>query len=69
MPKMGAEVGTPEGKGTVVGENMLKQTERVKIERDGSLLYKDFPLKEVRFKGGRKEVDDKAEGDLKDLLD
>lgn len=69
MPKMGAEVGTPEGKGTVVGENMLKQTVRVKIERDGSLLYKDFPLKEVRFKGGRKEVDDKAEGDLKDLLD
>lgn len=42
MPKMGAEVGTPEGKGTVVGENMLKQTVRVKIERDGSLLYKDF---------------------------
>lgn len=69
MPKMGAEVGTPEGKGTVVGENMLKQTVRVKIERDGSLLYKDFPLKEVRFKGGRKEVDDKVEGDLKDLLD
>lgn len=69
MPKMGAEVGTPEGKGTVVGENLLKQTVRVKIERDGSLLYKDFPLKEVRFKGGRKEVDDKAEGDLKDLLD
>ena len=69
MPKMGAEVGTPEGKGTVVSENMLKQTVRVKIERDGSLLYKDFPLKEVRFKGGRKEVDDKAEGDLKDLLD
>lgn len=69
MPKMGAEVGTPEGKGTVVGENMLKQTVRVKIERDGSLVYKDFPLKEVRFKGGRKEVDDKAEGDLKDLLD
>lgn len=69
MPKMGAEVGTPEGKGTVVGENMLKQTVRVKIERDGSLLYKDFPLKELRFKGGRKEVDDKAEGDLKDLLD
>lgn len=69
MPKMGAEVGTPEGKGTVVGENMLKQTVRIKIERDGSLLYKDFPLKEVRFKGGRKEVDDKAEGDLKDLLD
>lgn len=69
MPKMGAEAGTPEGKGTVVGENMLKQTVRVKIERDGSLLYKDFPLKELRFKGGRKEVDDKAEGDLKDLLD
>ena len=69
MPKMGSEVSTPEGKGTVVGENMLKQTLRVKIEKDGSLVYKDFPLKEVRFKGGKKEADDKVSDDLKDLLD
>ena len=69
MPKMGAEVSTPEGKGTVVGENMLKQTLRVKIEKDGSLVYKDFPLKDVRFKGGKKEEDDKVSDDLKDILD
>ena len=64
MPKMGAEVGTPDGKGTVVGENMLKQTVRVKIEKDGSLVYKDFPLKDVRFKS-----DDKVGDELKDILD
>lgn len=69
MPKMGAEVSTPEGKGTVVGENMLKQTLRVKIEKDGSLVYRDFPLKDVRFKGGRKEADDKADAELKGLED
>ena len=59
MPKMGAEVGTPEGKGTVVGENMLKQTVRVKIEKDGSLVYKDFPLKDVRKKKGKKEKNER----------
>lgn len=69
MPKMGAEVGTPDGKGTVVGENMLKQTVRVKIEKDGSLVYKDFPLKDVRFKSGKKEADDKVGDELKDILD
>ena len=69
MPKMGAEVGTPDGKGTVVGENMLKQTVRVKIEKDGSLVYKDFPLKDVRFKNGKKEADDKVGDELKDILD
>lgn len=69
MPKMGAEVGTPDGKGTVVGENMLKQTVRVKIEKDGSLVYKDFSLKDVRFKSGKKEADDKVGDELKDILD
>ena len=70
MPKMGSEVSTPEGKGTVVGENMLKQTLRVKIEKDGSLVYKDFALSDVRFKGGKKDADDeKVSDDLKGLMD
>ena len=70
MPKTGSEVSTPEGKGTVVSDNMLKQTVRVKIEKDGSLVYKDFPLADVRFKGGKKEAaDEKISDDLKGLID
>ena len=71
MPKLGSEATTPEGKGTVVSENMLKQTVRVKIEnKDGSLVYKDFPLDKIVFKGGKKEEPDvKADKDLKNLLD
>ena len=70
MPKTGSEVSTPEGKGTVVSDNMLKQTVRVKIEKDGSLIYRDFALADVRFKGGKREVaDEKVSEDLKGLLD
>ena len=70
MPKIGSEVSTPEGKGIVVSENMLKMTLRVKIEKDGSLVYKDFALSDVRFKGGKKDADDeKVSDDLKGLMD
>lgn len=70
MPKIGSEVSTPEGKGIVVSENMLKMTLRVKIEKDGSLVYKDFALSDVRFKGGKKDADDeKISDDLKGLMD
>lgn len=70
MPKIGAEVSTPEGKGTVISENMLKLTIRVKIERDGNIVYKDFELKDVHFKGGRnQEKEEKISDDLKELMD
>ena len=56
MPKVGSEVTTPEGKGTVVSENMLKLIVKVKIEsKDGSVVYKDFPLEKISFKGVKKE--------------
>lgn len=51
MPKVGAEVSTPEGKGTVASVNMLKLTVRVKQEKDGAFNYKDFPLDDIRFRG------------------
>ena len=73
MPKIGSEVSTPEGKGTVVSVNMLKLTARAKLERDGSLVYKDFPLDAIRFKSGKKdekpEKEEKLDPALKDLLD
>lgn len=64
MPKLGSTVGTPEGKGTVVSANMLKMEVRVRIEKDGAGVYRDFPLSDVEFRKGKaeeKEADDEAE--------
>ena len=71
MPKVGSEVSTPEGKGTVVSNNMLKYIVRVKIEKDGALVYKDFALDKIRFKNNKKEEkdDEKSDPALKDLVD
>ena len=65
MPKLGGSVGTPDGQGTVVSTNMLNMTARVKIEKDGSLFYRDFPVSELAFRRGQenKEKDDKEEPD------
>ncbi|HBK01478.1 MAG TPA: stage 0 sporulation protein [Clostridiales bacterium] len=53
MPKIGSMVSTPDGKGMVIGNNMLKFTVKVKIENgDGSLIYKEFPLADIKFKRG-----------------
>lgn len=48
VPKLGAAVTTPEGRGTVVSVNMLKLEVRVKIEKDGALVYRDFPADQVQ---------------------
>ncbi len=65
MPKLGSEVGTPEGKGTVASVNMLKMQVKVKIDdKNGGLIFKDFPLEEVKFKKGnqpQKDEDDEAD--------
>ena len=51
MPKVGAEVGSPEGKAIVVSLNMLKMEVKVKIDdRNGGWIYKDFPVENIRFK-------------------
>ena len=59
MPKIGSTVGSPEGKGTVVTVNMLKQIVRLKIEKDNSFVYRDFPVGELKFKQAVEE--EKAE--------
>jgi cell fate regulator YaaT (PSP1 superfamily) len=61
MPKLGGTVGTPEGTGTVVSVNMLKMEVRVKIEKDGALLYRDFPVDKLTFKKSTKEETEKDE--------
>ncbi len=53
VPKLGGTVGTPEGKGTVVSCNMLKMEARVKIEKDGAVFYRDFPVSELKFRRGQ----------------
>lgn len=51
MPKVGSEVGTPDGRAIVASVNMLKMQVKVKIDdMQGGWIYKDFPVDQVRFK-------------------
>ena len=51
MPKVGSEVGTPEGKAIVAGINMLKMEVKVKIDdKNGGWIWKDYPVRDIRFK-------------------
>lgn len=70
MPKVGAEVTTPEGKGVNIGNDMLKRIVKVKIEKGEDTVIKDFPLADVRFKD-KMNVEEKSGGEdeLKDILD
>lgn len=78
MPKVGGTVGTPEGQGVVVSNDMLKLISKVKITKgDGSEVYKDFPVDRLDFKRGKcgncKGCDDGEEDnvseDMKKILD
>ncbi len=72
MPKMGAEVTTPDGKGTVVNLNMLKMEVRVRIddkEKD-IFTYHDYPVSQLKFKITQKpEAEEEVPAELKDILD
>lgn len=49
MPKVNSEVTTPEGKGTVMYTNILKQIVSVKLDKgEGSFAIKDFKMDEVK---------------------
>ena len=51
MPKVGSEVGSPDGKAIVASVNMLKMEVKVKIDdKNGGWIYKDFPVEQIRFK-------------------
>ena len=51
LPKVGAEVGTPEGKATVASLNMLKMQVRVKLDDgNGGWVFRDYPASELKFK-------------------
>lgn len=75
VPKVGSTVTTPEGEGIAVSNDMLKMITKVKIEKNGGEVYKDFPTGELKFKkhccGGKDDKSDKEdlEQDDKDFLD
>ncbi len=53
MPKVGSEVGTPDGKAIVVSVNMLKMEVKTKMDdKNGGWIYKDYPVEQIRFKKG-----------------
>lgn len=65
MPKTGSEVGTPEGKGTVVSVNMLKMTVKVKIDdHNGGLIFKDFPAEDIRFRKGQQQEEEDSSTEI-----
>ena len=72
-PKIGSEVGTPDGKGTVVNVNMLKMQARVKIEdkKKDIVTYHDYPVDQLKFK--REVVVEDTEEDnsdeIKEIID
>jgi len=66
MPKLGMEITTPDGKGTVVNINMLKMEVRVKIEDKTKDLavYKDFPVAELKFKSAKPAAEEDDDEDI-----
>lgn len=74
MPKVGGTVGTPEGEGVVVSNDMLKLISKVRIPKgEGADVYKDFPVDRLEFKRAKpaeKEDDEEEVGeDVKKILD
>jgi cell fate regulator YaaT (PSP1 superfamily) len=68
VPKVGGEVGTPDGKAIVVSVNMLKMLVKVKIDdKSGGWIYKDFPVDEVRFKRNFQAEREDNDDDLDEL--
>ena len=70
MPKVGSEVGTPDGKAVVVSLNMLKMEVKVKIDdKNGGLIFKDFPVEDIRFKKSHQpDKEEKNDKDDEDIL-
>ncbi len=67
MPKVGSEVTTPDGKSTVISNNMLKMTVKTRAaQKDGTLVYKDYDLKDVKFNKQKKVEKDDDESEISD---
>ena len=53
MPRVGREVITPDGNGTVQEINVLKETVRVRVPKGDSSETKDYPLDDIKRIGGK----------------
>lgn len=68
MPKLGGTVGTPEGEGVVISNDMLKLMVKVKISKgDGSEVYKDFPIDRLKFKKSKQDEEELDNADLEEI--
>lgn len=62
MPKVGSEVTTPDGKAVVISNNMLKMLVKTKTtHKDGTIVYKDYELKDLKFKNNKIKEEDLEE--------
>ena len=69
MPKIGSEVGTPEGKAIIAAVNMLKMHVTVKVDdKNGGWLYKEYPVADIRFKKNFQNQVEKDDEDDSDEL-
>lgn len=72
VPKVGSEVGTPDGKGIVVNVNMLKMEVKVRIEQGDAVSYHDYKAEQLKFRRGgqdKSDDDEKLDPELKKILD
>ena len=72
MPKIGTEVGTPDGRGMVVNVNMLKMEVRVKIEDKSKdiVTYHDYPVDKIKFKhSAKEETEEDNSDDMKEIIE
>lgn len=69
IPKLNSIVSTPEGKGTVMYTNALKQIASIRIEsKDGSVVVKDFSFDQIKKDGDglAGNLNDKNQKEIKD---
>ena len=62
MPKINSEVMTPEGKGKVLYNHLLKKKVCVRVNDN----YRDFDLKDINFSKNQNITDKKLDGEEND---
>lgn len=69
MPRLGAIVETPEGKGEVYSINVLRETVRVRMEllENNAVVMKDVPMLDVKIIKQGKSYDSNSHADIDDL--
>ena len=72
MPKVGSEVNTPDGKGTVAYNHLLKEIVRVRVPVKDTFEFREYPLKDIQARvtlADEIEKDNSIDESLKKILD